>query len=144
MCIRDSIGGENGAPLVAFSNNYPQTRIALAPMWDAVAVGGAAATSSLSLTRMWSFTLGYEHIWNPQWKTSLYGQYGKVDYSAAAGVVLAGNTGAIAGSTNADWSLWSIGSRTVWTPVQNLDLSLEVMYQKLNTCLLYTSDAADE
>jgi hypothetical protein len=45
--------------------------------------------------------------------------------------VLAGGT--IGGTTDADWSLWSIGSRTVWTPVQNLDLSLEIMYQKLNT-----------
>ena len=29
--------------------------------------------------------------------------------------------------------MWAIGSRTVWTPVENLDLSLEVMYNKLNT-----------
>ncbi len=28
---------------------------------------------------------------------------------------------------------WQIGSRTVWTPVKNLDLSVEVMYNNLNT-----------
>ena len=30
-------------------------------------------------------------------------------------------------------TLWQIGSRTVWTPVPNLDLSVEVMYQSLQT-----------
>ena len=125
--VMDTIS-ENSGSLLTVTNNFPFTSVAIAPTWDAVYLAGS---NSLSLTRSWAFTLGYEHIWNPQWKTSLYGQYGKVDYSAAAGVVLAGAV--VAGSTNADWSLWGIGSRTVWTPVQNLDLSIDVMYNHLNT-----------
>ena len=33
------------------------------------------------LTTGWSVTGGYEHHWNPAWKTSLYGAYGSVNYS---------------------------------------------------------------
>ena len=36
---------------------------------------------------------------------------------------------------SADWSFWQIGSRTVWTPVENLDLSVEVMYQNHERCV---------
>jgi hypothetical protein len=108
---------------------FPYNSVAVAPTYDAVEVGGPGG--SLHLAKGWSFTLGYEHRWTSQWKTSLWGQYGKIDYDAASGAVLAaGQAGA---STNADYSMWSIGSRTVWTPVANLDLSIEVMYQKLNT-----------
>ena len=28
--------------------------------------------------------------------------------------------------------MWTVGSRTTWTPVANLDLSLEVIYSKVN------------
>jgi hypothetical protein len=40
---------------------------------------------------------------------------------------------AIPAGSSANWSYWQVGSRTVWTPVTNLDLSVEVMYNKLNT-----------
>ena len=33
-------------------------------------------------------------------------------------------------STNA---FWQIGTRTIWNPVKNLDLGVEVMYNHLNT-----------
>ena len=33
---------------------------------------------------------------------------------------------------DASFSLWQIGSRTVWTPVENLDLSLEIVYNNIN------------
>jgi hypothetical protein len=66
----------------------------------------------------------------------LYGSYGKLEYSAAASASLIGAVtatgGAVAGSS-ANWSFWQIGSRTVWTPVTNLDLSVDVMYQGQDT-----------
>ena len=36
-----------------------------------------------------------------------------------------------AAGSSANWNYAQIGSRTVWTPVANLDLSLEVMYNRL-------------
>jgi hypothetical protein len=63
---------------------------------------------------------GADHHWNAQWKTSLYGGFG--DFSIGDSVLGDG-----------DWSFWQIGSRTVWTPVQNLDLSVDVLYNNIDT-----------
>jgi hypothetical protein len=102
------------------------------PMFDSVVTNPTATSSgSQDLTKGWSVTGGYEHHWNSQWKTSLYGSYGKVEYSDAASAVLL-PAGAVAGSS-ANWDFWQVGSRTVWTPVTNLDLSLEVMYNNMDT-----------
>jgi hypothetical protein len=109
------------------SGTFPAvTDTALGNTYDAVATGTGAG--SLELTKGWSFTGGYEHHWNSQWKTSLYGSYGKLEYSDAASAVIAG---AAAGSAN--WDLWQVGSRTVWTPVTNLDLSVDIMYNNMDT-----------
>ena len=101
-------------------------------LWDAVVTGGgvAHANGTLDLTEGWSLSLGGEHHWNPHWKTSLWGDYGRITYSDAASNVLAVN---IVPSGFFDWDLYQIGSRTVWTPVTNLDLSLEVIYNHLNS-----------
>ncbi len=100
------------------------------PAWDSVRTG---AGTSADMTSGWSITGGYEHNWVPGWKTSLYGAYGKLEYSAAASAALqVAAPGTVAGSS-ANWSYWQIGSRTVWTPVTNLDLSIDVMYNNLDT-----------
>jgi hypothetical protein len=89
-------------------------------------------------------TGGYDHRWNPQWKTSLWGSYGELNYSSAAGAVIGAIAGAAATDTNADWSMWTVGSRTTWTPVANLDLSLEVVYTKVNTAFDSSPGFKDE
>jgi hypothetical protein len=99
--------------------------------WVADAVITGAGNDNLDLTKAWSVTGGYDHRWNPQWKTSLWGSYGQLNYSGAASAVIATNAPAGAAG-DADWSMWTVGSRTTWTPVANLDLSLEVVYTKVN------------
>ena len=124
----------DGASLYAVSNGgngFDRTRdhgatVSYGPINDAVVVAGG-----FDKTKVWSITGGYEHHWNSQWKTSLYGAYGEVSYSDAASAVLLA-AGATPGSS-ANWNYAQVGSRTVWTPVQNLDLSLEVMYNHLET-----------
>lgn len=88
---------------------------------DAVVVG-----LDTELTSAWSIVAGFQHVWNPQWKSTLYGTYGSIDYSDNASVV-------IGGATDGDWGFWQAGTRTVWTPVQNLDLSVDIMYNHLDT-----------
>ena len=88
---------------------------------DAVVVG-----TNTELTTAWSIVAGFQHVWTPQWKTSLYGTYGEVNYNDAASIV-------VGGAADGDWSYWQAGSRTVWTPVQNLDLSVDIMYNHLDT-----------
>ena len=122
----DYVGSGLPATQTVTSGTFPaiaDTSIGLAN--DATAVGAGAG--SLDLTKGWSFTGGYEHIWVPgHWKSSLYGSYGKLEYTDAASAVLGA-----AGSAN--WDLWQVGSRTVWTPVTNLDLSVDVMYNRMDT-----------
>jgi hypothetical protein len=105
--------------LAAGSNNY------YGQQDDATIVN-----NGLEKTKAWSVTAGYEHFWSTQWKTSLYGSYGKMEFSDAASNVLRPTTAA-AGSS-ASWAFAQIGSRTVWSPVHNLDLSVEVMYNHLD------------
>ncbi|RDV01038.1 porin, partial [Undibacter mobilis] len=114
-----------GSGLSTGSNNVQQaTVVTNAQAWDAT-----VSATGVEMTKGWSITGGLEHNWVPGWKTSLYGAYGKLDYSTAANTVL--NAG-VAGQSF-DWSLWQVGSRTTWTPVTNLDLSVEVMYQGISS-----------
>jgi hypothetical protein len=130
----------SGLPaLETVNSGYPITSTAFGPTTDAVWTGTVGGTGGgLELTKGWSFTGGYEHRWNPQWKTSLYGSYGEINYSTTSSAVL--------GYVSADWNLWQIGSRTVWTPVTNLDLSVDVMYNNMtgaNTGVAATSAEQD-
>jgi Porin subfamily len=114
----------NGAGTV---NYYGQT-------YDSIYVNGG-----LDLTTAWSVTAGYEHWWNPKWRTSLYGAYGAVSYDSTATPVVRALAPGAPATGSANWNFGQIGSRTVWTPVENLDLSVEVMYNDLNSA--YTSNA---
>jgi hypothetical protein len=127
----------NGLNTYSIREGFPGvTSVAYGPAYDAVYPTGG----SLDLTKAWSVTAGLEHWWVPNWRTSLWGAYAEVHYSDdASAQIAARNAGstnapfAIAAGSSADWQLWQVGSRTVWTVVPNLDLSVEVMYNHVNT-----------
>ena len=50
----------------------------------------------------------------------------------AAVVLLRPALSAFAGC-NPDFNVWNVGTRTIWNPVPNLDVGLEIMYTKLET-----------
>lgn len=112
--------------------------VAYGPVFDATY--GPAGTG-LDLTTGWSVTGGLQHNWMPGWKSSIYGAYAKIEYNAASDARLMLTPGALAPAAapiaptvgGADWGYYQIGSRTVWTPVQNLDISLEAMYHHVDT-----------
>lgn len=153
---KDTLSGqiafaEGASRYVAFTYNnralHRDDGISLGAFNDAVFASGAAANNvgnSLELTKTWGGTLAFEHYWTPSLRTSWVAGYLEVEYSdaakqllvnagaascAATGVTLA-NNGQCA---NADWSMWRLASRTMWNPVQNLDVGLEVAYTKVNT-----------
>jgi hypothetical protein len=108
-------------------------------------------------TKVWSINAGYQHFWSPQWRTSLYGGYVDIDYSGGAtflinrhlaqsGALLCTGSGTAAppatftfinprpgNSCSPDWSFWSIGTRTQWNPVAQLDIGLDILYTHVNT-----------
>jgi hypothetical protein len=98
------------------------------------------AVTGLEHVESWSFYAGIEHYWTPALRTSLYGGYGELSYDGGATALIcsgafAANVLSNATITNCDpdFSLWQIGSRTTWNPVRNLDLSVDVLYTRLNT-----------
>jgi hypothetical protein len=118
--------------------------------------GGTAATgSSIELTTGWTAGGAVEHHWNPQLKTSVYGGYNKYTYSdtaanyicngsfsvgwgrgtkaGAAAPVLTGTSGSSLSSCDPNLSYWSVGTRTQWNPNSNLDLGVDVAWNRLNS-----------
>jgi Porin subfamily len=94
-------------------------------------VGGLQ--SGIELTEGWEVSAGFEHHWNAQWQTSLYGGYLQVNFNGNATSLL--NTVARTPGASQDYSFWQIGSRTIWTPTKGLDLSVDVMYNHLDTAM---------
>jgi hypothetical protein len=100
---------------------------------------------SLELSTSWSLAAGFQHYWTPSLRSSLYGQYANYEASSTAvdTLVCAGGLGAGAADNQrnvgvlaagcADWSAWQAGSRTVWNPVANLEIGLDVMYTKVDS-----------
>jgi hypothetical protein len=78
-------------------------------------------TGNISKGRGWSVTGGFQHFWTPQIKQNVFGSYARFDYSAGA-----------ASAGIVDFNEWRLGSNVIWTPVQGLDLGVEVMYARLD------------
>jgi hypothetical protein len=120
----------------------------------AVAAGPAAhaaISTGLELPTVWNIWAAIQHYWTPDVRTSLYGGYAAYKANSSAvdtlfcaplhnGATLfgvAGANGTITGSSAvsasgcADWAAWAIGSRTVWNPVRNLDIGVDVLYSAL-------------
>jgi hypothetical protein len=101
--------------------------------YDAVFGPGGA----LQLTKVFSLYSGVEHYWTPQWRSSVFGSYVDVGYNDTATASICGTgayVGGVGGGTcNPDWHMWQVGTRTVWSPVANLELGVELLYSKFET-----------
>jgi hypothetical protein len=105
--------------------------------------------SAVELTQAWSIFGGYQHVWTPKWKTSLYGGVVGVDYgSAARNLICAGAggtasplgftaaSGAFTGSVSncsPNFSFTELGTRTMWNPVPDVDIGVDVLWTHLNS-----------
>ena len=125
----------SGLPTGAFMI-YSGQEAGVGPSLDAVYSSGqvpaGSGQSGLELTEAWSFGGGLNHHWNSQWQTSLYGGYVAIKFNDTATSFM-NYTQVLPQGTNWDSSFWQIGSRTKWTPTKGLDLSVDVMYNHLNT-----------
>jgi porin-like protein len=127
--------------------------VALGFITDGVFAGTNAANgTSIELTTAWSAGGGFEHYWTPLLRSSVYGQYGRITYDATAkayfaqsfgcggtfGSAVASNTknlqlNAATNTCNPDWSLWTVGTRSIWQPVPGLNLGLDLYYTRVQT-----------
>jgi hypothetical protein len=100
-----------------------------------VANGG---DGSLHLTTAYGVRGAFNHNWNPNWSTSLYGSYSAVRYDGTAKAFICANytTPAKAVSAdyvcNPDYNVSQLGLITRWVPVKNLTFSAEVQWFHLD------------
>ena len=169
----------HGGDMIGFNVCYSEGAPASAPTTDVfqlynnstsvglgwIADGVFTTGTQIELTKVWSALAGYEHIWNPKWRTSVFGGYVNVDYSGAAtNCILQHTPGALAACGVArGWrdhlgdhsarrataaapttSFWEAGTRTQWNPVPQLDIGLEVLYSRTQYRLQRPGDRAGE
>ncbi|MDE5451419.1 porin [Bradyrhizobium sp. CSA112] len=131
---------------------------------DGVYMPGAGGTGGIVLTTAWGLRGAFNHNWNPNWSTSLFGSYSAVRYDGSAddNLLGAGTTtakgaycaafalshpGQAAGtySCNPDFNVSQLGVVTRWTPVKNLTFSGEVQWfhldQKMSGSSVFTATA---
>jgi Porin subfamily len=82
-------------------------------------------TAELEKAKGFSIAAGFTHYWIPTIQTNVFGSYSRIDYPGNASVIdpVFGN---VIGFPDVDE--WRIGTNTIWTPVQGLDIGLEVLY----------------
>ncbi len=128
-------------------------------MWSDAVVSTQLGT--VHLTEAWNVNVAYDHFWTPAFKTSVYGNYFRMNYDAEAnleicrmqnnvlgltgplpqglvgqtGVLATTHTGAltnVAGCNN-NWGTWNIGSRTQYNFTPAFYVGVDVIYSQLMT-----------
>lgn len=108
--------------------------VGLAGVSDSVFVTG----SGQQLTTTHGFQDGYNHNWNPNWSTSVFGAWAADRYNDTAKSYICGAVvGTLALSSgvagcNPDFNYAIVGTKTAWTSVKNLTFSTELSYMMLD------------
>ena len=106
------------------------------------------AFGRLHLTKSWSVVGALQHYWTPQLRSAVFGSYSKVDYDSilrtpfgpagvlpiafANGSTNFGNLIALSlNPTLRDYNVSVIGSNHIWSPVKDLDIGVETLYQRV-------------
>jgi Porin subfamily len=121
-------------------------------------LGTSGCASGIQLTTVWTIGTAYEHYWSPAIRSALWGAFTSVSFDETAKIPFCDFVGAdvihgdlnpqyqhiggklIATSAHAqltpgcnpDFNVWGVGVRTIWNPVSNLDVGLEVMYAEVD------------
>ena len=104
------------------------------------------ALGRFHLTKSWSVTGALLHYWTPQIRSAWFGSYAQVDFDSIlrtglgpAGVLPIATVNGVTNFGNAlnlslsptlrDYNVFVVGSNHVWSPVKDLDIGLETVYQ---------------
>src|SRR5215813_12979841 len=116
------------------------------------------ATGEVQLTTVWGINAAYDHLWLPNFRTSIYGSYLRVEYgnnanlaicnaqttanigispfanpSAVAGAIAFTPVQVAQGACNNNFNFWTVGSRTQYNFTPWFYVGFDVIYQKLET-----------
>jgi hypothetical protein len=105
-----SQGGDRGT--ISGAGNLAGVNAFNSNLRDAAVIGGVITT-----TKAWSVAAGFRHFWTPALRSSIFGAYSRIDQPVL--------------STLTDLTYWNVGVNTIWSPVRNLDLGVEVVYHNI-------------
>lgn len=117
--------GNSGATPTNFQVLNGGFTFAGVPIADGV-YGGLG--SSIELTKAYGFNGAFNHNWNRNWSSSLFGSWSRVDYNGAATATIC--AGAYGGSVtcNPDFNISQLGASTTWKPVKDLAFIAEATW----------------
>jgi hypothetical protein len=138
----------------------------VAPAQASPAAGGVTNFSGIVLPTVFDVAAAVEHYWTPALRTSVFGSVtgweagdaitatgggstlNKIMCSSPNGPVrtfaAAAPNYATGGVIGCDYSfeVWGVGTRTVWNPVKNLDIGVEVMWSQIHQHMQAANPAA--
>jgi Porin subfamily len=113
--------------------------------------GVYANGSQIHLTNGFNYAVGYQHYWNPQWRTAVVGGQAFVWYDQTAQSMLCGTapgttppgtatstfglvpTGGFMTNCNPNFSQSALSTRTAWNPHPFLEIGLDLIWYHLGT-----------
>jgi hypothetical protein len=97
------------------------------------------------LVDSYQINAAFQHFWTPTLRSSVFGGVAGQDYDASATAAFCGGLGGglvpgagLVGTfppgsvCNPDFRVYQFGHRTIWNPVANLDIGVEVLYTRLD------------
>jgi hypothetical protein len=104
--------------------------------------------SGLVLPSTWDVAAAIEHYWTPALRTSVFSSYTAWDPGSQGNLIMCSSpsspvrTAASGGlqpptgtfalpGCDFKFAVWGVGTRTIWNPVRNLELGIEVIYSKI-------------
>jgi hypothetical protein len=116
------------------------------------------ATGEVQLTTVWGVNAAYDHLWTPQFRTSVYGSYLHVEYgnnanlaicnaqttpnigispfatpSAIGGTIAFTGLQVAQGACNNNFNMWQLGSRTQYNFTPWFYVGFDAIYTKLES-----------
>jgi hypothetical protein len=91
------------------------------------------------LSRSWNVLAGFLHYWTPQLRSGFSVAYSKIDFPSVVGSFVGGGLNPVFGPTGAltttgvvrDWNMINAAANLIWSPVRDLDIGVEVTYDRI-------------
>jgi hypothetical protein len=130
-------GGANGGQSFQI---YKGNTVALGFVTDGV----FANQTAIELTKGWSITAGAEHVWMAALRTAISAGFFSVNYGFGATALICKATAVQIGfgpvsNCSPNFSFWQVGMRTIYNPEPDLDLGVEVLYNRVQTAFTGTA-----
>jgi hypothetical protein len=86
------------------------------------------------LTESWSGTVAYLHYWTPEVRQGVFASYGRSNFDGVLRTAV-GPVGAqsVFSANFKDYNQFYAGSNLIWSPVRDLDIGVEGVYQRIET-----------